>query len=348
MSLLKKIALLSVVAAAIFLAFGAWWMHRAELARSRKLSEAADEINARAESGDAAAEYDLARIYYEGRGVREDSAAALDWYRKSAEQGYAKAEFALGDLYFQGKGVPRNIDEAVRWTQKAADQGYAKAQSGLGYMYFNGVGVPQDYAEAMLWYSRAADQGEVEAEHALGYAYFNGIGTARDYNKAFQWLRRAADQGDAESQAALGSMFAHGLGVSKNRLEAYRWFRKAADSGNPTAKHALDLLRSESMTRVRWFEFFVGLIAIPVGFWLSLEFVLPGRRLKNRRQQAITLLGISILSIAGLDLYAFVHYDMQFSPYQHIYHAARYVLSAIASLILVTVVLPGRWPKPGE
>ena len=88
------------------------------------------------------------------------------------------------------------------------------------------------------------------------------------------------------------------------------------------------------MTKVRWFEFFVALIAIPVGFWLSLEFALPGRRLKNRRQQAITLLGISILSIAGLDLYAFVHYDMQFSPYQHIYHAARYVLSAIASLNL--------------
>lgn len=344
MSRSKKIGVFAAVAAVIFVAFGAWWLHRAESIRSKKLSRAADETSALAENGNAAAEYEFARMYYEGRGVQRNYAIALHWYRKSAEQGYANAEFALGDLYFQGRGVPQDTAEAICWTRKAADQGYAKAQAGLGYLYFNGVGVPQNYVEAFRWYSRAADQGEVDAEHALGYAYLNGIGAPKDYNKAFQWLQRAAGQGDAEAQASLGYMYGKGQGVPQNRTEAYRWYRKSADQGNPSAKHALELLGNN----MRWFELFAAVIELPVGLCASLYFLLQGRRPQNRRQIAITLLGVSLLANAGLSLYAFAHYGIECFPNQYAFHIARLVFTATAILIIVTVVLPAKKKLPGS
>ena len=348
MSMSKRIVFFTGVAIVIFFAFAAWWVYRAQSIRSKELSRAANEANVRAENGNVTAELELARMYYEGRGVQRDYAMAFRWYRRAAEQGYADAEFALGDLYFQGRIVPQNIAEAIRWTQKAANQGYAKAQSGLGYIYFNGIGVPQDYAQALDWYTRAADQENVEAEYALGYMYTNGIGLPQDYYKAVQWIQKAANQGDADAQASLGTMYVKGQGVKPNRSEAYRWFRKAADQGNPEAKQALRALQRESMTKMRWLELVAALSAIPVGLWASLEFLLPGRKLNNQRQAAITLLGISFISSAGLSLYAFAHYDMQCSPLPYAFHIARFLFTASASLIVFTVVLPTKKKVPGS
>jgi TPR repeat protein len=39
------------------------------------------------------------------KGVKQDAAEAVKWYRKAAEQGYARAQFNLGLMYAEGKGV---------------------------------------------------------------------------------------------------------------------------------------------------------------------------------------------------------------------------------------------------
>ena len=137
-------------------------------ADQRKLSEDANVYRARAEQGDAEAQFNLARAYYHGQGVPQDYNGAARWYRKAADQGYAKAEYDLGYMYYKGKGVPQDNSEALLWYRKAADQGYAKAQYAVGYMYFQGKGVPQDHAEAARWYRRAANQGDEYAQRALG------------------------------------------------------------------------------------------------------------------------------------------------------------------------------------
>ena len=74
------------------------------------------------------------------------------------------------------RGVPQDYAEAVKWYRLAADQGYASAQSNLGIMYDEGRGVPQDYAEAVKWYRLAADQGDADAQINLGSMYANGQG----------------------------------------------------------------------------------------------------------------------------------------------------------------------------
>ncbi len=61
-------------------------------------------------------------------------------------------------MYGNGRGVPQDDAQAVAWWRKAADQGFADAQYILGVMYVNGRGVPQDYVEAHARLSLAASR----------------------------------------------------------------------------------------------------------------------------------------------------------------------------------------------
>ncbi len=118
--------------------------------------------------------------------------------RARAQQGDAAAQFNLGRLYVTGTGVPQNDAEATRWYRLAADQGHAGAQHNLGSKYDNGMGVPEDDAEAVRWYRLAAEQGHWEAQFRLGRMYDNGTGIARNDTQAVRWYRLAADQGHAD------------------------------------------------------------------------------------------------------------------------------------------------------
>jgi hypothetical protein len=115
--------------------------------------------------------------------------------RARAEQGDAKAQFSLGGMYAKGEGVVKDSVEAVKWFRKAADQGSANAQLNLGNMYANGEGVAKDGAEAVRWYRKAADQGNANAQLRLGgmYMYPKGEGVTKDSVEAVKWFRMAAD-----------------------------------------------------------------------------------------------------------------------------------------------------------
>jgi len=64
----------------------------------------------------------------------------IDALRARAEQGDANAQFNLGVMYANGRGVPQDDAAAVRWFRLAADQGNAGAQHNLGFMYGTGAG----------------------------------------------------------------------------------------------------------------------------------------------------------------------------------------------------------------
>ena len=81
----------------------------------------------------------------EGGQVQLETADAL---RVRAEQGDADAQYNLGVMYDQGRGVAQDDAEAMRWWRLAAEQGLADAQYNLGVSYVTGEGVPQDYVQA--------------------------------------------------------------------------------------------------------------------------------------------------------------------------------------------------------
>src|SRR5437016_2696359 len=113
------------------------------------------EIKAKAEAGDAKAQYNLGLRYAEGGSEIETG----KWFRLAAEQGLAQAQCDLGVCYNKGVGVAKDAVEAVRWYRQAANQGYAEAQFHLGVCYQNGQGVAKDVVEAVEWYRQAAEQG---------------------------------------------------------------------------------------------------------------------------------------------------------------------------------------------
>jgi hypothetical protein len=52
---------------------------------------------------------------------RGDYATALQLIRPLADQGDARAQSILGLMYESGRGVPQDYAEAVKWYRKAAD-----------------------------------------------------------------------------------------------------------------------------------------------------------------------------------------------------------------------------------
>ena len=158
-----------------------------------------DELHTLAEQGDVEAQYSLGLAYGTGRGVPQDTAEAVQWYRLAADQGLATAQSNLGVMYANGEGVPQNNVEAVRWYRLAAEQGFATAQVNLGGMYADGDGVPQDYAEALRWYGLAAEQGDANAQYGLGLMYANGWGVPKENVEAHMWFNLAAAQSSGEN-----------------------------------------------------------------------------------------------------------------------------------------------------
>ena len=93
-----------------------------------------------------------------GKGLPQDNAEALKWYRLAASRD-ATAQFNLGAMYEYGHdrlGVAQDYAEAFKWYVSAADQGDANAQFHLGNMYESGLGVQKDYVLAHMHYSLAA------------------------------------------------------------------------------------------------------------------------------------------------------------------------------------------------
>jgi TPR repeat protein len=114
-------------------------------------AKAVELLRLRADKGDASAQYRLALMYTEGKGVPRDDKAALTWFQRAAEQGEAAAQYETGVSYATGAGTAKNDAEAAKWFRRAADQGMPYAQLNLGLLYAAGRGVPQDNVEAMTW-----------------------------------------------------------------------------------------------------------------------------------------------------------------------------------------------------
>lgn len=67
---------------------------------------------------------------------RGDYAAALAELRPLAEQGHADAQYNLASLYRDGRGVPRDDGQAAAWYLRAAEGGSWSAAFDLGMLYW--------------------------------------------------------------------------------------------------------------------------------------------------------------------------------------------------------------------
>ena len=112
-----------------------------------------------------------------------------------AEQGDAQAQYEVGRRFWNGDGVDQDHKQAADWFDRAARQGLAAAQCALGLCYERGDGVEQDMWQAAAWYQWAAQQDDAEAQLRLSECYEKGRGVPKDKEKAAEWLYKAAQHG---------------------------------------------------------------------------------------------------------------------------------------------------------
>jgi localization factor PodJL len=152
--------------------------------------------------------------------------------RDAALSGDAAAAYEIALRFAEGRGAPVNLAEAARWFERAAGKGLALAQFRYASMLEKGQGVKKDLNRARELYLAAAAKGNAKAMHNLAVLYAEGIDGKPDYDAAVTWFRRAAQRGISDSQYNLGVLAARGLGTNKDFAESYKWFALAAARGD--------------------------------------------------------------------------------------------------------------------
>jgi uncharacterized protein len=218
------------------------------------------ELKAKAEKGDASAQYDLGKAYKEGNGVIHNDELAVQWYRNAADRGNANAENDLGIMYRLGLGVNRDKEEAVRWYRKAAKQRNPQAIFNLGASYYNGDGVPSNPTLAYAWFLLAQDAGNPAAQDAVKRSaeeggrmgtpdallqvaamYEKGEELPQSYAEAAKWYRKAADL-SPEAGVKLASMLINGIGVRQDYGQAMALCQRAATQNYADAQYCVGYL----------------------------------------------------------------------------------------------------------
>jgi TPR repeat protein len=204
-----------------------------EFERREKIEEA-QKLLAKAEKGDAAAQYEVGVRYRDGDGMMENPAAALEWFRKSATQGNTQAMKAVGDCYYSGIGVTADNTEALRWYEQAAERGNADAQAWAGYLLFE-----TDKEKAIKYIENSVLNGSAFGKSLMGRIFYVGALGEPDYARALPLLQDAANEGNREAQLYLGLMYDWGRGVQENKEKAVAWFQKSAEQGDHYAEGVL-------------------------------------------------------------------------------------------------------------
>ena len=81
-----------------------------------------------AEEGVVEAQYNLALLYYHGKGVAVDLELAHQWYLRAAQQDYLRAQYRVAEMFEKGEGVRKNLIQAYFWFKVAGDEKYSDAR----------------------------------------------------------------------------------------------------------------------------------------------------------------------------------------------------------------------------
>ncbi len=174
---------------------------------------------------DVDAQFELAGMYRDQRGVVGGIGLAGTYFKKAAKGGHAGAQYEWGKLQLQpffvsylmsitngdveaakAEQMVRRQAGAVEWYMKSADQGYAKAQDALAWAYLRGEGIAQSNEKAIEFFSLAGEQGDFDSQFQLGEIYRKGEMVGQDLNRAIEWYSLTAEQGDLYSAAVRNAL----------------------------------------------------------------------------------------------------------------------------------------------
>ena len=165
------------------------------------------------DDGNIVADWYLGHMYRQGRGVRQDDAAAFTYYSRVADH-YDPDEDDKNRLRI-------TIDAMVR----IAD--YQR----LGAV--NASLKPNPQAAARTYLKIATTYGHPAAHFALGVMSIRGEGVKKNPQQGLKWLMAAARKRYAPAEAYLGELYWEGRLVRGDRTRAVMWYILARKSARP-------------------------------------------------------------------------------------------------------------------
>lgn len=158
---------------------------------TKKDSKKSEEYLAMAASyGHEPSMYDYAMQLYNSK--QYDLSAP--WLKKLADKGNAPCALAYGLQLFEGKGVGQDKAKAVDYLKRAVDGGNNSAAVNLGRIYYEGDGVEKDGEKAFKYLKKSAPNDRTRrAPWLLAMCYKDAVGTKQDYSLAALWMAESID-----------------------------------------------------------------------------------------------------------------------------------------------------------
>ena len=134
-------------------------------------------------------------VYY----TAENYQQALKYYKKACELNDEFGCYNLAGLYDQGLGVKQDFDKTFKLAKKACDSKHMAACYNVGVLYVKGKGVRQDFVNARKYFEKACNANnanEAMACNNLGSLYANGQGVKQNKSTAKKYAGKACDLGE--------------------------------------------------------------------------------------------------------------------------------------------------------
>jgi TPR repeat protein len=200
-------------------------------------------LQAKAEAGDAEAQFRRGMATLLGSFGEPDAAEGRRWLSRAAEQGHARASNALGELLALGEFAEPDYPKATAYFQAAWKAGEPMGLVNLGILAEEGAGRSKDAAEALRCFRQAADKGCAAALVRLGVISHDGDLLPKDDRQAVVYYRQAAEKGSKEGWMNLAIAHQRGLGTPRDPSAALDCARQAWNLGmNEAAYLVVDRL----------------------------------------------------------------------------------------------------------
>ncbi len=214
-----------------------------------------DDLKSKARSKDHVAQYNLAKLYKEGKDVEKDLEQYKKWLEISAQNNNSSAQYELGNCYLNGFVVDKDESAAITWFESATKAGNLNASYKLAVFLLNDVIMENDESalsenlvrsETLL--RHAANEGHAYAQYQLGMIYkMNLKGLDKDINESLRWLEKSSNNNCLEAQNELAYLYANGSDeVLKPNIEkALFWWNSAAEKGHDESQYNLATLHAK-------------------------------------------------------------------------------------------------------
>jgi TPR repeat protein/signal transduction histidine kinase len=219
---------------------------------TEKNTFAIDELQQKANSGDAQAQFGLALFYVVGGYIEKDFDLAFEWHKKAAEQGFLSAQYLLG-LYYLFYLFAEGDYSKEEWCAITSLSKYSQffdyygVESGFYSNYLLDLVGARVFSKrktinssgntalwfknpgdlAVLWLKKAAEQHHSYANFWLALCYRDGIGTQQNDELMFNCFKKAAELGNASAYYGLALCYRDGRGCQQNDELTIQWITKA-------------------------------------------------------------------------------------------------------------------------